>query len=104
MELRWVRHGNGELTRKLKNTDTTLHRLSTSEISLILLLIRGSSAYSYIIVLIFMKTMVKDTENVFKCGISVAPVTSWLYYGNIYFLRPSAHLLLLHFRFYPAQC
>jgi len=26
----------------------------------------------------------KDSENVFKCGISVAPVTSWLYYDTIY--------------------
>ena len=24
----------------------------------------------------------RDTGNVFKCGISVAPVTSWIYYGN----------------------
>lgn len=23
-----------------------------------------------------------DAESVFKCGISVAPVTSWIYYGN----------------------
>lgn len=25
----------------------------------------------------------KDTENVFKCGISGAPVTSYIYYGNV---------------------
>lgn len=23
-----------------------------------------------------------DKDSVFKCGISVAPVTSWIYYGN----------------------
>jgi len=28
--------------------------------------------------------MAKDTGNVFKCGISVAPVTSWLFYDTIY--------------------
>ncbi|KAL7632657.1 UNVERIFIED_CONTAM: hypothetical protein RMT77_017036 [Armadillidium vulgare] len=28
--------------------------------------------------------MARDTENVFKCGISVAPVTSWLYYDTAY--------------------
>lgn len=28
------------------------------------------------------KTLEKDNNNVFKCGVSVAPVTSWLYYGN----------------------
>jgi dipeptidyl-peptidase-4 len=28
--------------------------------------------------------MAKDTEGIFKCGISVAPVTSWLYYDTIY--------------------
>ncbi|ODM94098.1 Venom dipeptidyl peptidase 4 [Orchesella cincta] len=30
------------------------------------------------------KVMQTDKENVFKCGISVAPVTSWLYYDTIY--------------------
>lgn len=25
-----------------------------------------------------------DTENVFKCGISVAPVTNWMYYNTMY--------------------
>ncbi|ODN01619.1 Venom dipeptidyl peptidase 4 [Orchesella cincta] len=30
------------------------------------------------------KVMQKDTENVYKCGISVAPVTSWRYYDTIY--------------------
>ncbi|CAL8095347.1 unnamed protein product [Orchesella dallaii] len=30
------------------------------------------------------KVMQTDTENIFKCGISVAPVTSWLYYDTIY--------------------
>lgn len=29
-------------------------------------------------------TLAKDTSGVFKCGISVAPVTSWIYYGNLY--------------------
>ncbi|XP_019867181.1 venom dipeptidyl peptidase 4 isoform X2 [Aethina tumida] len=29
-------------------------------------------------------TLVKDKENVFKCGISVAPVTSFIYYDSIY--------------------
>lgn len=24
----------------------------------------------------------KDYENIFKCGVSVAPVSSWLYYGT----------------------
>jgi len=28
--------------------------------------------------------LANDTENVFKCGIAVAPVTSWLYYDTIY--------------------
>ena len=23
-----------------------------------------------------------DSQNVFKCGMSVAPVTNWIYYGN----------------------
>ncbi|CAL8124013.1 unnamed protein product [Orchesella dallaii] len=30
------------------------------------------------------KVMQKDTQNVYKCGISVAPVTSWRYYDTIY--------------------
>ncbi|XP_053691924.1 venom dipeptidyl peptidase 4 [Sabethes cyaneus] len=29
-------------------------------------------------------TLEKDTEQVFKCGISVAPVTSWMFYDSIY--------------------
>ncbi|KAG5675085.1 hypothetical protein PVAND_005017 [Polypedilum vanderplanki] len=29
-------------------------------------------------------TLAKDTENVFKCGVSVAPVTSWIFYDTIY--------------------
>merc|ERR1712137_499710 len=29
-------------------------------------------------------TLARDSENVFKCGMSVAPVTSWLYYDTIY--------------------
>lgn len=30
----------------------------------------------------------KDVNNVFKCGISVAPVTSWIYYGKLnYYLQ-----------------
>ena len=28
--------------------------------------------------------MTLDTANVFKCGMSVAPVTSWIYYDSIY--------------------
>ncbi|XP_065355936.1 venom dipeptidyl peptidase 4 [Calliphora vicina] len=30
------------------------------------------------------RTLANDTERVFQCGISVAPVTSWLYYDTIY--------------------
>lgn len=26
--------------------------------------------------------LMKDNENVFQCGISVSPITEWLYYGN----------------------
>ncbi|XP_058447829.1 venom dipeptidyl peptidase 4 [Malaya genurostris] len=29
-------------------------------------------------------TLEKDTEQTFKCGISVAPVTSWMFYDSIY--------------------
>lgn len=29
-------------------------------------------------------TLAKDTEHVFKCGIAVAPVTSWMYYDTMY--------------------
>ncbi|XP_055640244.1 venom dipeptidyl peptidase 4 [Toxorhynchites rutilus septentrionalis] len=29
-------------------------------------------------------TLEKDSEKVFKCGISVAPVTSWMFYDSIY--------------------
>ncbi|XP_022185374.2 venom dipeptidyl peptidase 4 [Nilaparvata lugens] len=29
-------------------------------------------------------TLAKDEDDVFKCGISVAPVTSWIYYDSIY--------------------
>lgn len=29
-------------------------------------------------------TLAKDTEKVFKCGVSVAPVTSWIFYDTIY--------------------
>lgn len=29
-------------------------------------------------------TLATDTENVYQCGISVAPVTSWIYYDSIY--------------------
>ncbi|XP_036321869.1 venom dipeptidyl peptidase 4 [Rhagoletis pomonella] len=31
-----------------------------------------------------LKTLEYDTNNVFQCGVSVAPVTSWLYYDTIY--------------------
>ena len=34
-----------------------------------------------------------DTDNVFKCGISVAPVTSWLYYGKM--IDPSADNIIM---------
>jgi dipeptidyl aminopeptidase/acylaminoacyl peptidase len=27
-------------------------------------------------------TLARDTAEVFKCGASVAPVTSWIYYGR----------------------
>ncbi|KAL7739498.1 hypothetical protein ACLKA6_003943 [Drosophila palustris] len=30
------------------------------------------------------KTIEKDDEHIFQCGVSVAPVTSWLYYDTIY--------------------
>uniref|UniRef100_T1PEM9 Venom dipeptidyl peptidase 4 n=1 Tax=Musca domestica TaxID=7370 RepID=T1PEM9_MUSDO len=30
------------------------------------------------------RTLAHDNENVFQCGVSVAPVTSWLYYDTIY--------------------
>ncbi|KAG1652984.1 Prolyl endopeptidase FAP [Nymphon striatum] len=29
-------------------------------------------------------TLMSDSQNVFQCGISVAPVTSWLYYDSVY--------------------
>lgn len=29
------------------------------------------------------QVLAKDTENVFRCGISVAPVTNWKLYGKI---------------------
>uniref|UniRef100_A0A034W0Q2 Venom dipeptidyl peptidase 4 n=1 Tax=Bactrocera dorsalis TaxID=27457 RepID=A0A034W0Q2_BACDO len=31
-----------------------------------------------------LKTLEYDTNNTFQCGVSVAPVTSWLYYDTIY--------------------
>uniref|UniRef100_A0A1A9WX87 Venom dipeptidyl peptidase 4 n=1 Tax=Glossina brevipalpis TaxID=37001 RepID=A0A1A9WX87_9MUSC len=30
------------------------------------------------------RTLANDTQGVYKCGVSVAPVTSWLYYDSIY--------------------
>lgn len=36
--------------------------------------------------------LAKDTENVFKCGISVAPVTDWALYGDY---RPYLHIVKL---------
>jgi dipeptidyl-peptidase-4 len=27
--------------------------------------------------------LAKDKQNVFKCGISVAPVSDWIYYGKL---------------------
>lgn len=29
-------------------------------------------------------TLAKDVDKVFKCGVSVAPVTSWIFYDTIY--------------------
>ena len=29
-------------------------------------------------------TLIKDEENVFKCGISTAPPTNWLFYDSMY--------------------
>ena len=31
--------------------------------------------------------LAKDTGGVFKCGISVAPVTDWIYYGKSIFVK-----------------
>lgn len=31
--------------------------------------------------------LAKDQRGVFKCGISVAPVTDWTYYGNMLALK-----------------
>ena len=31
-----------------------------------------------------LSVLTKDTENIFKCGIAVAPVTNWIYYDTIY--------------------
>lgn len=47
------------------------------------------------------KTLELDISNVFQCGISVAPVTSWLYYGNIISLKfqTSLDMSLLKFLF-----
>lgn len=28
--------------------------------------------------------LAQDSENVFKCGMSVAPVTNWIYYGTLF--------------------
>ena len=28
------------------------------------------------------RVMATDTQQVFKCGMSVAPVTNWIYYGQ----------------------
>lgn len=30
--------------------------------------------------------LAKDSSNVFKCGVSVAPVTDWIYYGNLSYI------------------
>ena len=30
--------------------------------------------------------LAKDQENIFKCGISVAPVTSYFYYGKSHYM------------------
>ena len=31
-----------------------------------------------------LSVLTQDTENIFKCGIAVAPVTNWIYYDTIY--------------------
>lgn len=28
--------------------------------------------------------LARDNENIFKCAVSVAPVTDWIYYGFLY--------------------
>ena len=37
-----------------------------------------------IIGFVTLSVLTKDTENIFKCGIAVAPVTNWIYYDTIY--------------------
>lgn len=32
------------------------------------------------------KTIEKDNDRIFQCGVSVAPVTSWIYYGEFLIL------------------
>lgn len=36
--------------------------------------------------------MGKDLKNIFKCGISVAPVTNWGFYGNLKTLNISTYI------------
>lgn len=43
--------------------------------------------------------LTKDTSNVFTCGISVAPVTSWLYYGQSLYFIINSHRIFLHIQY-----
>ena len=43
-------------------------------------------------------TLAKDTENVFKCAMSVAPVTNWIYYGKVFSWNQKKWVLF--FKFY----
>lgn len=46
--------------------------------------------------------LASDTEEIFKCGISVAPVTDWTLYGKLYLYNITDNLaksvILLHIR------
>lgn len=39
------------------------------------------------------KTITEDDDRVFQCGVSVAPVTSWLYYGQYIYINNYLHIL-----------
>ena len=41
----------------------------------------------------------RDVNNVFKCGISVAPVTSWIYYGEIQYFIVCWIYIVMHVGF-----
>jgi enterochelin esterase-like enzyme len=36
--------------------------------------------------------LAKDMSGVFRCGISVAPVTDWVYYGELHLIKLNTHL------------